>query len=131
MKVKQPGAGELKSAPFPITISNTPGTPTIISNNDPGGTPVSTVKSSDTIVVRAFGTDTLGTQVRFQQASGLDVTVNSTLSFSSPGNPLSGIGAEVQVPGTANTDDMFISVRTFANGAFGSYSPSVTVTVSP
>ena len=133
------------SAPFPITVSTTPGTPQTYAvygesaapggsggacGSGPTGSPINSVVAGQGIVVYGYGIDTAGSNVVFYDGSHAALTVTPACSFSSA----TGIGLVVTVPfGYLNNGPIQIGLQTQVNGtsplsAIGYYPSTFTLT---
>jgi hypothetical protein len=130
-------ADSVSTAPYSVTISQTPGTPTILKAMSAnclgpaaGFSALSGVTSGQAISVAAEGVDTASTEFLFTHSvDGVIGPVAETCSF---GNDLGGVAAGVTLP-AMNAGTVSIQIRTSVNGVFSAWSnPSVqTVLLGP
>ena len=105
---------------FPISVSATPGTPVITNILDGNFSPIATVSAGNTIYVQADGIDTLGSVVRFQGATIIDVSSGTAVSSASIG-----LVVAIVVPPGLVSGPVSVSIRQGASA----FSTPITLTV--
>jgi hypothetical protein len=115
VQVSEPGAGSPRSAPFGITISNTPGAPQLLASFDGSGNPSTTLIPNGTIQLQAIGVDTSDIFAVFRWGVSGVATATSYLTYSS--GPTFGFTGEFTVPATLPENSAInVTVYTTVNG---------------
>ncbi|MEP5763855.1 MAG: hypothetical protein ABJ308_04645 [Halieaceae bacterium] len=128
LQVKAAGAGELKSAPFPINVGAAPGKPIIVAASR-GGVEGTSIQPGAEISLRAYGIDTLGSEAFFRWGGNVVTLTSGTASSSTP---LFGIRVPYTAPsgpGLGEGTAVSVTIRAFANGMWSPESDPIVLTV--